>query len=191
MIEELSRLSADPDLATGVRPRGALGRDHIANQVELMRETVARVRGLRRLVGAAVRSLPDPTVLVSLEGDITLANAEAVQLFGGRATPEPADIERFFAAGGPPPFAPASFRDADRPWIGEREGADGSIREILHVPWTDEAGAPLGWVVRFADITALRRAETAREEALQLLTHDMRSPQASILALVSRRAAGR
>lgn len=186
MIEELSRLSSDSDLATGVRKPGALGRDHIANQVELMRETVARVRGLRRLVGAAVRSLPDPTVLVSLDGDITLANAEAAHLFGGRIAPEPADIERFFAASSPPPFSPASFRGPDLPWIGERTGDDGSLREILHVPWTDEAGAPLGWVVRFADITALRRAEIAREEALQLLTHDMRSPQASILALVSK-----
>lgn len=32
----------------------------------------------------------------------------------------------------------------------------------------------------------MRRAEAAREEALQLLTHDMRAPQASILALVDR-----
>ena len=42
----------------------------------------------------------------------------------------------------------------------------------------------MGWIVRFADISALRRAEQAREEALQLLTHDMRAPQATILALL-------
>jgi CHASE2 domain-containing sensor protein/signal transduction histidine kinase len=185
MIEELSRLTADPDLATVAPRREPLTHDHIANQVDLMRETVDRVRGLRRLIGAAVRSLPDPTVLVALDGKITLANAEAQRLFGGRVRPEPADVERFFAASEPPPFVPASFGDSTRPWIGERTGADGSMREILHVPWTDEARAPLGWVVRFSDITAMRRAETAREEALQLLTHDMRSPQASILALVA------
>jgi CHASE2 domain-containing sensor protein len=185
MIEELSRLTADPDLATTTTRRAPLTQDHIANQVDLMRETVDRVRGLRRLIGAAVRSLPDPTVLVALGGEITLANAEAQKLFGERARLEAADIERFFAASKPPPFAPASFMDPSRPWIGERAGADGSLREILHVPWTDEARGPLGWVVRFADITAMRRAENAREEALQLLTHDMRSPQASILALVA------
>jgi CHASE2 domain-containing sensor protein/nitrogen-specific signal transduction histidine kinase len=185
MIEELSRLAADPDLATAAPRRALIAQDHVANQVDLMRETVERVRGLRRLIGAAVRSLPDPTVLVSLDGEITLANAEAQRLFGGRARPEPADIERFFAASKPPPFTPELFGDPARPWVGERAGADGSLREILHVPWTDESGVPLGWVVRFADITAMRRAETAREEALQLLTHDMRSPQASILALVA------
>jgi CHASE2 domain-containing sensor protein len=185
MIEELSRLAADPDLSTTApRPR-PLTRDHIASQVDLMRETVDRVRGMRRLVGAAVRSLPDPTVLVTLGGEITLANAEAQKLFGGDSRPEPADIERFFSASEPPPFSVAGFTDPRRPWIGERTGADGSLREILHVPWTDEAGSPLGWVIRFADVTAMRRAETAREEALQLLTHDMRSPQASILALVA------
>lgn len=184
MIEELSRLTADPDLVAAPR-RAGLTDDHVAKQIDLMRETVERVRGLRRLVSAAVRSLPDPTVLVDLGGAVTLANAEAQSLFGGQNRPGPADIERFFSDSRPPPFAPASFADPARPWIGERGGADGSRREIMHVPWTDEAGEPLGWVVRFADITAMRRAESAREEALQLLTHDMRSPQASILALVA------
>jgi len=186
MIEELSRLAADPDFAAPLREPAHLGQDHIATQVALMRDTVARVRTLRRLVGAAVRSLPDPTVLVGLDGGITLADAEARILFGGDASLAPSDIERFFEASHPPPFTPASFEDPDRRWIGERGGADGSLREILHVPWQDEQGMPLGWVVRFADITALRRAEVAREEALQLLTHDMRSPQASILALVAK-----
>lgn len=189
MIEELSRLAADPDLAETAPRVAPLTQDHVANQVDLMRETVDRVRGLRRLIGAAVRSLPDPTVLVALDGEIILANAEAQKLFE-RLRPERADIERFFAATEPPPFTPASFAAAARLWIGERAGADGSLREILHVPWADETGAPLGWVVRFADITAMRRAENAREEALQLLTHDMRSPQASILALVADDSAG-
>ena len=189
MIEELSRLTGDLDLADGFRARPGLGRDLIADQVDLMRDTVAQVRGLRRLVGAAVRSLPDPTVLVALDGEITLANAEASRLFSGRADVAPGDVERFFQRSPPPPFTPLSFRDPAAPWIGERAGADGSLREILHVPWTDDAGEPLGWVVRFVDVTALRRAEIAREEALQLLTHDMRSPQASILALVAREPA--
>ena len=53
---------------------------------------------------------------------------------------------------------------------------------------TDE---PTGWIVHLADITvlmlALEQREVAkrqREEALQLLSHDMRSPQASILAVL-------
>jgi signal transduction histidine kinase len=39
--------------------------------------------------------------------------------------------------------------------------------------------------VRLADITPLTAAMRQREQALQLLTHDMRSPQTSILALLA------
>jgi signal transduction histidine kinase len=49
----------------------------------------------------------------------------------------------------------------------------------------DEAGAPAGWIVRLADISILTAAMRQREQALQLLTHDMRSPQTSILALLA------
>ncbi len=189
MIEELTRLADDPDLAVSSRSSARLGQDHIFNQVDLLRDTVARVRGLRRLVGAAVQSLPDPTLLVGLDGRITLANAEAAKLFSGSPVVTPADVERFFASSQPPGFTPETFEAPEHPWIGERAGDDGSVREIMHVPWTDGDGKPLGWVARFVDITALRRAEVVREEALQLLTHDMRSPQASILALVSDDAA--
>ncbi|MGN5477387.1 hypothetical protein ACTMU2_12235 [Cupriavidus basilensis] len=49
-----------------------------------------------------------------------------------------------------------------------------------------------GLVVSFIDITAIRQAERQREQMLRFLSHDMRSPQASILALIDlhRPAAG-
>ena len=41
-----------------------------------------------------------------------------------------------------------------------------------------------GWIVTFSDISELREAERAREEVLAFLSHDMRSPQSSIIALL-------
>ena len=186
VVEALSNLAADPDLTAAHGNPARFVDDKAADQLRLVQETVARVRGLRRLVNAAVRSLPDATVLIALTGEIVLANQEALRLFRARSDVTREDIEGFFAASRPPPFTPNALGRPDGGWAGERPGADGSLRDIRYVPWTDESGETLGWVVRFADITALRRAEIAREEALQLLTHDMRSPQASIIALVSR-----
>ncbi len=186
VVEALSNLAADPDLTAAHGNPARFVDDKAADQLRLVQETVARVRGLRRLVNAAVRSLPDATVLIALTGEIVLANQEALRLFRARSDVTREDIEGFFAASRPPPFTPDALGRPDGGWAGERPGADGSLRDIRYVPWTDESGETLGWVVRFADITALRRAEIAREEALQLLTHDMRSPQASIIALVSR-----
>ena len=48
------------------------------------------------------------------------------------------------------------------------------------------ADTPSRWLVQLVDITPLRLAEREREEALSFLSHDLRSPQAAILAMVDR-----
>ena len=49
---------------------------------------------------------------------------------------------------------------------------------------TNEQGEVTGWIAGLVNVSALHAAERQREDALRLLSHDMRSPQASILALV-------
>ena len=44
--------------------------------------------------------------------------------------------------------------------------------------------ATIGWIVSLIDISALRGAESKRDEVLAFLSHDMRAPQSSILALL-------
>ncbi|MGN6701658.1 MAG: sensor histidine kinase, partial [Burkholderiaceae bacterium] len=45
-------------------------------------------------------------------------------------------------------------------------------------------GQLTGWIVSIADISAIRAAERSHEETVRFLSHDMRAPQASILALL-------
>jgi signal transduction histidine kinase len=190
MLEELTRLSRDPGVLAGAEPPARVGADRIERQIALMRHTVARMRGLRRLVATAVQSLPDPTVLVNPAGEIVMTNLAAQQLFKPADAMSHWDIEQFFSTGGetPPAFDASTLGSPEQPWRVERTGLDGSIRDIRPVAWLDESGSPIGWIVRFADVTAARLAEQRREETLQLLTHDMRAPQASILALVAQHA---
>lgn len=62
-------------------------------------------------------------------------------------------------------------------------------RYLLHgAPLHGEAGRPAGVIVSLIDITAVRRAERQREQTMRFLSHDMRSPQASILALIELQA---
>ncbi len=159
--------------------------DPVTRTTEMLAATIDRVEELRQLADAALRGLPDATVLVSNLGQIVAANGAAEALFG--ANPAPAAIDVAFAKASLPAFGAEALASPDSPWRGEFSATDGSIREVRFTPWRGSSGTPLGWIVRFADISALRRAEAAREEALQLLTHDMRAPQASILALVERR----
>ncbi|WP_426167528.1 CHASE2 domain-containing protein [Sandarakinorhabdus sp. DWP1-3-1] len=171
------------ELGGGSVPRAgrSVAADPVTRTTQLLAATIDRVDELREIADAAIRGLPDPTLLVARDGSIAAANTAAAALFGA---PGLAAVDRTFA--GLPPFGAATLADPATPWRGEHRAADGSIRDIRSTPWRGPDGTALGWIVRFADISALRRAEAAREEALQLLTHDMRAPQASILALLDR-----
>jgi CHASE2 domain-containing sensor protein/signal transduction histidine kinase len=156
--------------------------DPVTRTTQLLAAAIDRVEDLRELADAAIRGLPDATLLVDRAGAIVGVNTAAEALFGARPTLATVDVA--FAGHGLPVFGAATLADPQSPWRGEYRARGGSVRDIRFTPWRDSGGAALGWIVRFADITALRRAEQVREEALQLLTHDMRAPQATILALV-------
>lgn len=65
--------------------------------------------------------------------------------------------------------------------VRDRDGLDHLLR---YAPCTNAQGRVTGWIAGLVDVTELHAAERHREEALHLLSHDMRSPQSSILALV-------
>jgi signal transduction histidine kinase len=158
--------------------------DPVTRTTEMLAATIERVDELRRLADAALRGLPDATVLVSNTGEIVAANGAAEALFG--ADPTPRAVDAAFSHAGLPAFGATALAAPEPAWRGEFRASDGSIRDVRFTPWRNNSGEALGWIARFADVSALRKAEAAREEALQLLTHDMRAPQASILALVDR-----
>jgi signal transduction histidine kinase len=51
-------------------------------------------------------------------------------------------------------------------------------------PYFSEGSIPEGWIISLSDLSSLRQAERAREELLQFVSHDIRSPQSSIIALI-------
>jgi signal transduction histidine kinase len=67
-----------------------------------------------------------------------------------------------------------------RPLTGQ--GPSGRSYELRFTPTRSAEDEPTGWIVHLADITHLVSAMRQREEALQLLSHDMRSPLSAILA---------
>jgi signal transduction histidine kinase len=66
----------------------------------------------------------------------------------------------------------------------EVRARDGSDYLLRYARCTNAQGQAVGWIAGLVDVTALHDAERQREDALRLLSHDMRSPQASIVALV-------
>ncbi|MBY4897920.1 CHASE2 domain-containing protein [Cupriavidus sp. AU9028] len=75
----------------------------------------------------------------------------------------------------------------------ERGGVELQTRDqravlVRGAPLRGDAGGVEGFSISFVDITQVRLAERQREETLRFISHDMRSPQASILALVELQA---
>jgi signal transduction histidine kinase len=68
------------------------------------------------------------------------------------------------------------------------EAMDGAGRHwlIKRAPCYFATGEPAGCIISMIDISHIRQAESQREEALGFLSHDMRAPQAAIVALLQR-----
>lgn len=185
MLQELKAFSQEPDLLSALAQRtGGPPTDVIDRQVALMHAAIDRARDLRRQVLDALQGLPDATLVTALDGQVLIANREAEALFGGVGL-DPANrpVAELLAALAPD-ASPEDFISSDAPGDLELTVPDGRSFAIRRTTLSEAAGAPVGWIVRFTDITALKAAGRQREHILELLTHDMRSPQVSILTLL-------
>jgi CHASE2 domain-containing sensor protein/signal transduction histidine kinase len=185
MSGELKELGEEPDFLPGAphheRDPFLFG-DPVAEQTELLERAIERVRDLRSFFSDSLQSLPDPTLVLNRDGTMLVANQAAHDLFGAPLKAEAAPtIEALLAGLSRTPLASFPLAQA-----GERElvAGDGRIFVVAVAPLASAQSERVGWIARLTDISAIRLATRQREEALQLLTHDMRSPQASILALL-------
>ncbi|AZS22769.1 MULTISPECIES: CHASE2 domain-containing protein [unclassified Caulobacter] len=173
--------------ARGAKPAAFQG-DVISRQASSLGEAITHMDDLRRFSADALFSLPDATLVADAHGRVIAANAAAQALFGPHQTAlngaSMADLINL--------LDPLGRRfELDWPHATDQQDPvdlhlpDGRTLQLQTVFRRDDNGAPAGWIVRLADISILTAAMRQREQALQLLTHDMRSPQTSILALLA------
>ncbi len=139
--------------------------DPAALRVDRLRQAIGEIEALRRFVSDALDQLPDPMLVTDQTGMVRLANRAATALFG----PAPASLKSIL-----PQAAHGN----------EYAGPDGRSFSIRAAPLTDSGGIVRGDIWYLADISAERRARDERERVLRFLSHDMRSPQAAIIALL-------
>ncbi len=170
------------------------GGDLVLQQITLLEETRKRISDLRRFVADILADFPDPVLVVDRTGHILTVNQAASDFADGLAVstapgepikpvlskiaPSDADMRPLW----PPPDALDMFGStaSARPLTGQ--GPSGRSYELRYTPTRSADDEPTGWIVHMADITPLVSAMRQREEALQLLSHDMRSPLSAILA---------
>jgi CHASE2 domain-containing sensor protein/signal transduction histidine kinase len=181
----------------GPRPRPFAGGDLVLQQMTLLQEAKTRVSDLRRFVADVLANFPDPILVVDRGGQILTVNQAAAE-FAGRmdlAVAPGAPVQPILARlsmlnRSPEPIWPPSGRsDETRPTSGLAPltgmGPGGRAYEVRFTATRSAGDEPTGWIIHLVDVTPLVSAMRQREEALQLLSHDMRSPQAAILATLS------
>lgn len=173
MLQELARFADEPDFLPTGSGTVVKAADVVGREVELMQDAVGRMRNLRRFIDDTLQGLPDATLVIDPSERIVLANRAARVLFGaleGRR-PDGLPLVEVLAA-----FGPGECPD--------EVTAGGAAYQLRREVLRSAQGKVIGAIVRLTDISALRAAARQREQVLQLLTHDMRSPQVSILSLL-------
>ncbi|MES2934670.1 MAG: CHASE2 domain-containing protein [Pseudomonadota bacterium] len=199
--QEFIRLDKEPHLLPESRePKKT---DHIEDVLEqrinAVKNAARRVRDLGQFVSDSLNSLPDATLVTSIEGQVLLSNKHANDYFASIGTVQIVDalLPYLFAKlTAPHPLDQAA--NAQFSWwnlldlkhtatlANGIEVRDENGRDLLikSAPCHSAGNILTGWIVSVIDISTIRSAERSRDETLRFLSHDMRAPQASILALL-------
>jgi signal transduction histidine kinase len=209
LTREAECAMADPGLP-GDAPICPNATDPFRRRVLVMSAMIDRLRRSARLISEWMNSLPEATLVASASGAVMLANRRALRLYE-TDTPQhssppaagrhAAHVLREMTASNDA----AHYVQRALQMLAERNGittaseplapmegleiVDAKQRSLLVkcaiVPAHEAGDAML--IFHVADVTPMRAAERQRDTALRFLSHDMRSPQAAILALIEQR----
>jgi len=202
--QEFTRLNNEPHLLPEpdqqiTQEKQRLFRDPLEQRILAMKKAAQRVRDLRQFVTDSLHSLPDATLVTTIDGHVILFNPTAKAYFASIGLPHIADalLPYLFAgmtqptlvdANGSREFSWWDLLDQQHTTLMKSgiEVMDKTNRDLIikSAPCTNAGGELIGWIISVTDISAIRSAERSRDETLHFISHDMRAPQASILALI-------
>lgn len=170
--------------------------DFLDRRIAQMRLAASRAQTMQRFIADSLDSMPDATLVLSTEGETLMYNRTAKHYFkeSGVSSAAGLPLAAVFARIHPLHPEHAAFGRWPQlllsPQAGryavEAEARDERDREFLvkSASCRDADGKTAGWIVSLIDLTSLRSAQRHRDETLHFISHDMRSPQSSILALL-------
>lgn len=204
MSEKLRELEREEDSS----PLGLIQKksiDLVGKQRDTLDQAIDNIRDLRRFVNDTLFGLPDPMFVVNMDNEVILSNDILNQridsdLMGGDLSNAIDTLVRKEDRALVWQYIETSDVDSANAIIDQETvvrmtdnytssyvrftSPRGRNFVMRRVPLLDSENEYRGHIHYLADITALARADSQREEMLQLLSHDMRAPQSAILALI-------
>ena len=173
--EEATFLRADGDQRADVE-----GFDQIARQVARMRGLVSHVSRSFAFLGKVIEAAPDAILVLNREGDVVMANDKAQGLFPSWSEERPEQFQSLL-------MASQAVQESERQEI---LFEDGRTYLVARADFDFQEDGKSGEIMALRDITEGRRREEERQEMLEFLSHDMRTPQVAIIGLSKRVASG-
>jgi CHASE2 domain-containing sensor protein/signal transduction histidine kinase len=197
--QEFMRLDQEPHVLPELAASNTIIEDVLERRMNAMENAARRVRDLRQFISDNLDSLPDATLVTTVDGHVLLANKHANQYFAlaGHQDVQGALLPYLFSSlAAPEPVNQTLSTRFDwwqlldlkyAPLLADGVSTqDPQGRDLLvkSAPCHSASNELSGWIVSVIDISPIRAAERSRDETLRFLSHDMRAPQASILALL-------
>ncbi len=160
-------------------------------QITELEEARDRLEALRQMVDDGLAQMADGVLVVNALGQVLLANRRASLYLTGEAGKDLIDQPVLELLGDVTPEDGTEWRQALRRTLIERLAIRINCRHTngrdLFFHLAPLAGRPErlgGLIVNISDISDLKQRERERAEVLSFLSHDLRSPLVSVLALV-------
>ena len=167
MVAEADALLREPGVIAPARGAGLAGGDRIATEAARLGAAIAQVRYLRGFIAQVIEQFPGAVFVIDAQDKIVLANEAATRHVGDGLIGQPSRaVMNLMLESAPTAGEPVRDRTG-RSLLMSEAVIGGAMR-----------------VVSFTDITELQRAADEREELLQFLSHDLRSPNAAIVWLL-------
>jgi CHASE2 domain-containing sensor protein/two-component sensor histidine kinase len=180
-------------------------KDEFSRPRQALDRAIDRLTRMQALLDEALAVMPVAMLICDEDGCVRSSNAAAHELLADASLPNHREIGTLAAAGAGwhlpglidtlPRVAAVPAGSSRSPggehWStrlrGEYTTRDGhrAFRLETAAFCSDAAAGERGWVVVLPELTAERRAQRQRDEWRQFLSHDLRSPQITILSLLS------
>ena len=166
----------------GARSAEPASHEPISAQLNRVQMAAQQVAKLNRFLSDSLQSLPHPVLVADHEQRPLLRNQRFLNAFGnvGECCTTLSDCFRTIFG-----KLPRNFQDEPCQLAGEYQDTQGRHWRV-DVAATGASADERRWMIQFVDLTARRLADREREETLSFLSHDLRSPQATILAIIHR-----
>ncbi|MEM6474651.1 MAG: CHASE2 domain-containing protein [Pseudomonadota bacterium] len=166
---EAMRLTGD-----GIAVKEKDGLDYVTRQIEQLRGIIKTVHSSLSFLRRVIEAAPDAIIVLGEDDTVEMLNAKAEQLFPYWDAQDKPSFGEFL-------LSSESRLERDRTELVTRDGRTFLIARAL-LAETQTQGE-VGSIIALREVTELRRLDTERQQMLEFLSHDMRTPQVAIVGL--------